>query len=364
MSKEGGDLWPSAEIQCERRGYAGFVVLNRPQSLNALTAGMIDGLAGALEAWADDPRIAHVVITGAGRAFCAGGDIRQLAGQIAAGDHEGVLAFWAREYRLNHRIRHYPKPYIALIDGLVMGGGVGVSVHGSARVAGDRYAFAMPEVAIGFFPDVGATYVLPRCPGRTGTYLALSGARATCGDGVALGLATHYVPSAAFADLAERLTGPDCQAVLAAAAAPAPSSPIVAARGEIDRCFAGDRLEAIEARLRRAAAEGSAFARAALAALAGRSPTSLAIALRQMRLGGGLGFDEALALEYRIVTRLCRGHDFAEGVRALIIDKDQAPRWQPPTIAELDEQTIEAHFASLGPGELTFEDEGRRGGRL
>ncbi len=360
MSKGGDGLSDVAEILCERRGHAGFVVLNRPQTLNALTAGMIDGLTRALEAWANDPRIAHVVITGAGRAFCAGGDIRQLAGQIAAGNHEGVLAFWAREYRLNHRIHHYPKPYIALIDGLVMGGGVGVSVHGSARVAGDCYAFAMPEVGIGFFPDVGATYVLPRCPGRTGTYLALSGARASCGDGIALGLATHYVPSASFADLAERLTGPDCKAALAAAVAPAPPSAIAAARGEIDRYFAGERLAAIEARLRLGAAEGSAFAGGALAALAGKSPTSLAIALRQMRLGVRLDFDEALALEYRIVTRLCRGHDFAEGVRALIIDKDQAPRWQPPTIGGLDEQAIEAYFASLGPDELAFEDDGGR----
>jgi enoyl-CoA hydratase len=240
---------------------------------------------------------------------------------------------------------------------LVMGGGVGISVHGSIRVAGDHYAFAMPEVGIGFFPDVGATYVLPRCPGQTGTYLALCGARATGGDALALGLATHYVQSARFPELTEELRGPDCRAVLAGLAAAAPDSTIAAARGQIDRWFAGESLASIGANVRQAAGAGSTFAAEVSAALASKSPTSLAIALRQMRLGSALTFDEALALEYRIVTRLCVGHDFAEGVRALIIDKDQAPRWLPGSTGALDETAIEAYFAPLDAGELAFPDD-------
>jgi enoyl-CoA hydratase len=342
------------EIRCERHGHAGVVRLNRPQALNALTADMVDRLSEALLAWGSDPTIAHVVVAAEGRAFCAGGDIRRLAAQIAAGGQADALRFWAREYSLNRQIRRFPKPYISLIDGLVMGGGVGISVHGSVRVASERYAFAMPEVGIGFFPDVGATYVLPRCPGLTGTYLALCGARASCGDALALGLATHYVPSGRFAELAERLTQADWRTALAATATAGPDSAIAASRAEIDRIFDADGLDAIEANLRGAAGAGSAFAAAALALLTTKSPTSLAIALRQMRLGATLTFDEALTLEYRIVSRLCANHDFAEGVRALIIDKDQAPQWLPNSIGALDDQAIATYFAPLGLDELAF----------
>src|SRR3954467_8553366 len=192
----------TAEIICETSGAAGLITLNRPQALNALTLDMVRAMRRALDAWADDPHVTRVVVTGAGeRAFCAGGDIRHLYELGKAGRRDEALGFWREEYALNVRIKRYPKPYVALIDGLVMGGGVGVSLHGSHRIAGDRSGFAMPEVGIGFFPDVGATYALPRLPGRMGFYLALTGERARAADALAFGLATHAVPSAALAEV-------------------------------------------------------------------------------------------------------------------------------------------------------------------
>ena len=193
---------PNPEIICERRGAAGLVTLNRPQALNAITHGMVRELARALDVWSEDPAVTRVVVRAAGeRAFSAGGDIRALYEAGRAGRHDEALAFWRDEYRLDMRIEGYPKPYVSLIDGIVMGGGVGISLHGSHRVAGERYRFAMPEVGIGFFPDVGATYALPRLPGEAGLYLALTGARVGPDDAGHLGLATHVVPSAAFAGL-------------------------------------------------------------------------------------------------------------------------------------------------------------------
>src|SRR3954465_14071494 len=200
----------TAEIICEQDGAAGLITLNRPQALNALTLDMVRAMRRALDAWADDPHVTRVVVTGAGeRAFCAGGDIRHLYELGKAGRRDEALGFWREEYALNVRIKGYPKPYVSLIDGLVMGGGVGVSLHGSHRVAGDRYAFAMPEVSIGFFPDVGATWFLPRLPGELGAYCALTGERLGAADGIAATLATHRVGSARFADLMDAL----CNAV-------------------------------------------------------------------------------------------------------------------------------------------------------
>src|SRR5918994_3966155 len=197
---------PEPEILCERRGEAGLITLDRPKALNALTLRMVRALRRSLDAWEADPAVTRVVIAGSGeRAFCAGGDIRQLYDLGRGGRVEEALAFWREEYELNIRIKRYPKPFVALIDGIVMGGGVGVSLHGSHRVAGDRYSFAMPEVAIGFFPDVGATYALPRLPGRTGTYFALTGERLRAADALALGLATHAVPSTDHPALLEAL---------------------------------------------------------------------------------------------------------------------------------------------------------------
>ncbi len=344
------------EIVCEREGAVGLVVLDRPRALNALTLPMVRALAAALAAWEHDPAVAHVVVTGAGdRAFCAGGDIRRIYDQGRSGHAAESLTFWREEYALNARIKGYSKPYVALIDGIVMGGGVGVSLHGSHRVAGERYAFAMPEVGIGFFPDVGATFALPRLPGETGTYLALTGARIGQADAVALGLATHAVASADMAAVrAALLAGEPPGAVLARYRhEPAPSALLVQ-RPLIDACFGEPAVGAIVAALDDAAAGGSAFAAATAAAMRMKSPTSLAIALQQMRRGRGLTFAAAMQLEFRIVSRIVEGHEFYEGVRAVIVDKDQAPRWNPARIADVAAEAVEAYFAPLGADELVL----------
>ena len=331
----------AADISCRAAGPCGLITLARPQALNALTLDMVRAIAAALDAWEHDPAIARVVIQGSGgRAFCAGGDIRLLHAQGRAGDHAAQLAFWADEYRLNLRIKQYPKPYIALVDGIVMGGGVGVSLHGSHVVAGDGFAFAMPEAGIGFFPDVGATHFLPRLPGMAGTRLALTGARVGADEALALGLVDAHVPGDAFAAVAHRLvSGDDVGMVLA----PFAAKPASARDAALDACFAGDSVGGILARLE---ALGSPDA----AALKQKSPTSLAIALRQMRDGAGLGMRAAMELEFAIVSRLCRGHDFYEGVRALVLDKDQRPQWQPVRIADVDPAEIDRHFQPLARG--------------
>ena len=342
------------EIIRERRGPAGFITLNRPQALNALTLGMVRAIRAALEAWMADPGVTRVVVTGAGgRAFCAGGDIRHLHDLGRAARFEEALQFWREEYALNVLIQRYPKPYIALIDGIVMGGGVGISLHGSHRVAGERYAFAMPEVGIGFFPDVGATYALPRLPGATGAYIALTGERVRAADAVALGLATHAVRSASFAALAEALAAGEEVDGLLAAQPPIPrEGPLSQERALTDACFSGESVEAILACLDAAASGGSAFAGSAAAAIRAKAPTSLKIALEQMRRGRSLSFAEAMRTEFRIVSRVIRGHDFYEGVRATILDKDGSPRWRPARLDEVGVEEVAGYFAGLGPGEL------------
>ncbi|MBK9082403.1 MAG: enoyl-CoA hydratase/isomerase family protein [Rhizobiales bacterium] len=342
------------EVFVERRGRAGVLTLNRPKALNALTLGMVRVIDAALDDWEADPAVACIVVRGAGdKAFCAGGDIRQLYDFGKAGDLAPALAFWAEEYRLNVRIKSFPKPYVALIDGIVMGGGVGVSEHGSHRVAGDRFLFAMPEVGIGFFPDVGATYFLPRLPGRVGTWLALTGERVRGADAVSLGLADAHVASERTGELAAALeAGEAPDAAIGRLASQATPTISVADRATIDACFAGANVAEILLALDRAAAGGSAFAAKAAAQMRTKSPTSLAIALRQMQIGGGLDFAEAMRVEYRIVSRVARGVDFYEGVRALIVDKDNAPAWSPADSAAVSPASVEAYFAPLGPDEL------------
>ena len=346
-----------SDIICERRGAAGFVLLNRPQALNALNHDMVLGLDAALAAWAHDPAIERVVISGAGgRAFCAGGDIRLLYELGVAGRFAEQLDFYRDEYRLNQRIARYPKPYVALLDGFVMGGGVGVSIHGSHRIAGDRLAFAMPEVSIGFFPDVGATFFLPRLPDFVGSYLAVTGARIGAGDAVALGLATTHVPSDRFAELARALKAPgDTDAIIAAFSAPPPPGTLGPHRALIAQAFGPGEITHLLQTLESASAQGSAFAADTLALLAAKSPTSVAIGLRQMAEGRSADIEAALRIEFRIVSRVCRMGDFYEGVRAVIIDKDNQPRWSPARLEEIDDVTIDACFARLGEGELTFE---------
>ena len=340
----------SDKILFERRGAAGIVTLNRPAALNAVTHGMVRALRAALEDWRDDPAVTRVVVTAAGeRAFSAGGDLRRLYDLGRAGQYEEALDFWRDEYALNAAIKHYPKPYVALSDGIVMGGGVGVSIHGSHRVAGDRFQFAMPEVGIGFFPDVGATWFLPRLPGELGIYCALTGERLNAADAVAGGVATHRVASAKFPELIEALCGAvPVDALLAAFAEPAGQGPVTARRDAIGSLFRGDQVEDILARLEVAASQNGTDLGAATAALMRtKSPTSLKVTLAQMRRGATLDFAECMRTEFRVVSRVMRGHDFYEGVRSVIVDKDQAPRWQPATLAAVSAAEVERHFAPL-----------------
>jgi enoyl-CoA hydratase len=342
---------PTSDILFARRGAAGIVTLNRPAALNAVTHEMVRALHAQLEVWAGDGAVTRVVITAAGeRAFSAGGDIRALYELGRAGRQAEALTFFREEYTLNAAIKRYRKPYVALIDGIVMGGGFGVSVHGSHRVAGDRFQFAMPEVGIGFFPDVGATWVLPRMPGETGAWCALTGERLKTADGVATGIATHHVRSQRFPDLLDALCGDiSVDALLAAFAEPVGEGPVTARRAAIDRMFAPDRVEDILQNLDAEAARGveADWARATAAAVRAKSPISLKIALAQVRRGRAWSFTDCMQAEMRIVSRIVEGHDFYEGVRAVIVDKDNAPQWRPASLAAVDDAEIERHFAPL-----------------
>ena len=346
-----------AGLAVERRGALCLVTLDRPQALNALTLAMIDGLDALLATAAADPAVAAVAIRGAGeRAFCAGGDIRAL---YEARQHGGGLTrdLYRHEYPLNRHIAAFPKPYVALIDGIVMGGGVGVSLHGSHRVVGDRALFAMPEVAIGFFPDVGAGWLLQRCPGRIGLYLGLTGARLGPADLVHAGLASHHVPSGRMPELLEALpaavaTPAGLEACLAGFARPPEAAPLAERRAAIDRCFAGASAEAILAALE---AEPEPWAAEAANAMRQGSPTSLKVTLRHLRAAHP-DLAAMLRSEYRLSQHFVRDSDFFEGVRAAIIDKDRRPRWRPDRLEAVDEARVAGFFAPLAEPDLDFPD--------
>jgi len=344
----------SGDILVEKRGALGLVTLNRPQALNALNDPMVDGLQAALEAFLADDEVKHVAIRGVGgKAFCAGGDIRLMHDLGRAGKQAVALDFWAREYRLNAYIHAYPKPYIALLDGIVMGGGVGVSLHGRYRFAGPNYMFAMPEVGIGFFPDVGASYALPRLRGAYGMYLALTGARIRRADAMELGLATHAVKGGAEEEIIAALAaGESAEAVAARFADDAGEAPLKGKDAMIARYFGHDSLEAVIAALK-AGAESDSFAADTLKGMLTRSPMSMAIACEQVKRGGAMDFKAVMVMEFRIVSRIVFDNDFYEGVRALIIDKDNKPVWNPATIEAIDKAAVAAHFAPL-PADLTF----------
>ncbi|MSP82112.1 MAG: enoyl-CoA hydratase/isomerase family protein [Alphaproteobacteria bacterium] len=342
------------EVQFAVRGRVGWITLNRPAALNALTHGMAKAMTARLADWMRDPAIVAVVVEGAGgRAFCAGGDIRVLYDAMRRG---GRLThdYYRDEYRLNRRIAVYPKPYIALVDGVVMGGGVGVSVHGRYRVVGDRALFAMPETGIGLFPDVGATYVLPRMPGEIGTYLGLTGTRLGAADCLYAGFATHAVPSTDWPALTAALTDGDIGPVLDAHARDPGPPPLAAYRAAIDRCFAGESIAAI---LDALATEGGTWAEATRSALLAKAPTSLKVTLRQLRLGRRLDLDAGIRTEFRLSQRFVAGWDFPEGVRAVIIDRDNRPRWRPESLAAVSDAMVDGYFAPLDGGDLTFDED-------
>ena len=343
-----------SDIRIEVMGRLGLITLDRGQALNALTHEMIRAIADALEKWESDERIAHVAIRSADeKAFSAGGDLRSLydnSDAVKRGEAPLPVAFFQDEYRLNARIKTYPKPYIALINGIVMGGGVGVSINGRYRIAGENIRFAMPEVGIGFFPDVGGTFFLPRLPGETGIYLGLTGTRIGLADCLWTGLASHFVPGERLEELIEALAGiADTAAVLERFdTRPDSVDPSLAGdAGRIDAVFGGKRVSEIRDQLDRWRYEGSDRAIAAAGAMDRASPTSLAIALRQMRTGRSLDFAACMRTEYRIVSRVLAGHDFYEGVRAQIIDKDRMPMWDPANLDGVTDAAIAAYFAPL-----------------
>ncbi|WP_022687372.1 enoyl-CoA hydratase/isomerase family protein [Sphingomonas phyllosphaerae] len=321
--------------------------LNRPKALHALNTAMCVGILDALEAWRGDEAVRCVVIDHAeGRGFCAGGDIRMLAGSGAT-DGEEARAFFRAEYRMNHRLFTYVKDTIAFMDGVTMGGGVGVSMPCRYRVATENTRLAMPETGIGLFPDVGGGWYLSRLPGRIGQYLALTGARLDGAEAVALGLATHYLPAARIEEAKAAIaTDPDAiDAALSALAEAAPAGKILAQRAEIDRLFASDDLEEVLAALD---ADGGDFAQATRATLATKSPQAMKVSLKLLKDAAGMAtFADEMRQEYAVACRVVQRPDFVEGVRALIVDKDNAPRWEPATVEGVSDHMIDRIFAPL-----------------
>jgi enoyl-CoA hydratase len=355
------------EIRFARRGDLMVVTLNRPRALNALTLPMCRVLDEGLRAWQADPAIGAVLIKGEGeRAFCAGGDIRWLHGVLTSEGVEAACRFYAVEYPMNARLHHFTKPWIALLDGVTMGGGVGVSVHGSHRIVTERTLFAMPETGIGLFPDVGATFMLPRLPGALGLYLGLTGARLGGADCIHAGIGTGHVAAGRLDELESALAAtPLCDdpfgavdAVLESFRSDPGPAPLADLRERVDACFGQRSLPSVLAALRE---ETSGWGAGQLGELAGKSPTSLAVTFRQLCDGATLDFDSAMRLEYRLVHRFMVGHDFREGVRALLIDRDRRPRWCPDRLDDVSDAMVDGYFAPLPAGDLAL-DAGRATG--
>lgn len=339
----------TSETLIDRTGALGRIRLNRPKALNSLTLAMVRDIEAALDAFESDPAVAAVLLTGEGeRGLCAGGDIRMIYDGGRAGSPEPV-DFWREEYRMNARLARLAKPYITFMDGIVMGGGVGVSVYGSHRIVTERTRFAMPETGIGFFPDVGASWFLTRGKGELGTYAALTGEQLAAGDVIAFGLADSHVPSEHLPALTEKLSGlpassshADVSAAIAAFTEAPPPGEIAGQRVLIDRLFAFDTVEAIFAALER---DGSDFAARALGILRTKSPLSLKVTLRLLRLGRReTSLEACLEREFAATAAVLRSHDFYEGVRAAVVDKDRNPRWHPAQLADVTEGDVAAFF--------------------
>lgn len=347
------------EVLVSIDGAAGRLRLNRPKAIHALNLAMCRAMNRALEQWRDNDRVAVVLIDHApapdgdpklSRGFCAGGDIRMIA-QSGAADGKDAREFFREEYRLNHRLFTYDKPVAAFMDGITMGGGVGISAPATYRIATENTRFAMPETGIGLFPDVGGGWYLSRLPGETGAFLALTGARLDGAECVALGLATHYIASAkleavkaAIAAAPERI-----EAVLAEHNDTPPDARILANRGEIDRLFRGERVEDIIAALE---ADGGDWAQKELDTLRSKSPESMKVSLRLVREGAReTDFADEMRKEYAIASRVSGRPDFIEGVRALIVDKDNAPKWSPTRLEDVSDATLDEIFAPMPDGE-------------
>lgn len=329
-----------------RQGRIGRLTINRPVALNALDHAMVRTFHGALESWRRDPAVEAVVVEGAGgRAFCAGGDIRWIREMVLTGRYEDVEAFFVDEYALNAMIAEYPKPYVALIDGVCMGGGMGLAIHGSHRVATDVTMMAMPEASIGFFPDVGASFFLPRLRPGYGMFLALTGARVSGVEAAGQGLATHYAARDRFAILVDEITHDGIDALASLAMPPSPKPDI--GRDELIACFTADTVFGILDRLE---ALGGAAAREALTAIRSASPTSLLSTFELMRLGTDRTLAQCQTIELALARRAVRHPDFAEGVRAMVIDKDRKPNWSPARIEDVALDSLQAMFRQFAGG--------------
>ncbi len=340
---------PGDDVLIERIGSAGMIRLNRPKALNSLNLGMVRIIKTAMADFAADPDISCVVLTGEGeRGLCAGGDIRAIY-QTGRADDPDVTQFWREEFPLNYTIAHYPKPYVALMDGIVMGGGVGISAHGKFRIVTERTRLAMPETGIGYFPDVGATWLLPRGPGEAGTWMGLTGLEIGAADAIQARFADICLPSeklpefvAALGGLAGDAGDTGVQAVIDGFAVPAGESPLKINADLIDRAFRFDTVEAIMEAL---AGEESAFAGMTRETIGRRSPTSLKLTLRLLRLGrDSSSLVQCLEREFTAGVEVLRNHDFYEGVRAAIIDKDRNPQWMPAALPEVTDADIDRYF--------------------
>jgi enoyl-CoA hydratase len=332
----------------------GLVTLNRPKAINSLTHGMVTALDAALTAWADDDGVHTVLLSGAGeRGLCAGGDVIAIYHSARAGGAD-ARRFWFEEYQLNHFISRYPKPYVALMDGIVMGGGVGVSGHAGVRVVTDTTKLGMPEVGIGFIPDVGGTYLLSRAPGLLGLHAALTGAPFSGADAIAMGFADHYVPHDRLTDFRAAVIADVVDAAVSAHATEPPASALVEQRDWIDSCYAGDTVADIVAALR---GHGTEPATAAADLIDTRSPIALAVTLRAVRRAAELEtLADVLRQEYRTACGALQSHDLVEGIRALLVDKDRNPKWSPPSVAAVTEADVDAYFQPADP-DLTFPEE-------
>ncbi|WP_436776633.1 enoyl-CoA hydratase/isomerase family protein [Yinghuangia sp. YIM S09857] len=339
-------------------GRAAYLTLNRPRAINALTHAMVKRIAAALDAWEDHPEVQVVVLVGAGeRGLCAGGDIRAIHDDARYGGGAATAAFWRDEYRLNARIAGYSKPYVAVMDGIVMGGGVGVSAHATVRLVTERSRIAMPETGIGFVPDVGGTYLLGRAPGELGTHLALTGASVGAADAIACGLADAFVPSGVIAALVADLASVPLREAFAEHVGAAPPAELAEQQHWIDTCYAADTVEEIVGRLFE---HGDHAAKEAAETLLARSPTALKVTLAALRRARTMAsLEEALDQDYRVSCAALTSPDLVEGIRAQIIDKDRAPRWSPGTLAEVADTDVARFFVSLGDNELGLADASR-----
>ncbi|WP_265520180.1 enoyl-CoA hydratase/isomerase family protein [Oerskovia flava] len=346
----------TSRILAHADGGLGHLTLDRPRALNALDHLTLDEVAGVLEAWRDDPAVAAVVLDGAGeRGFCAGGDIRELYGSVTDGRHPDARRYFRREYALDAAIAEYPKPVVAIMDGITMGGGVGLSGHAAVRVVTERSRVAMPETRIGFTPDVGGSWLLARAPGHLGEHLALTGASMTGADAIHAGFADHLVPADRLPALVDELrrTGDVAEAVARYAVAP-PEAPLAARRAHVDACYAAATVEEIVDRLHDAARRGDEQAAQEVATLEALSPTALTVTLAAVRRARDLPtLRRALEQEYGLVSWFIETQpDLPEGIRAQVIDKDRSPRWRPATLAELDPGVAHAALAYVPPEPL------------